>query len=165
MNPKTDGRVGGTITATRVRADRTKKDISKTSGLSAGTVVMTLKGEVAVENLQLGDRIITRDSGTATLTGLSSKLTKTKLVTIKANTLGNARPDRDMRIAPDTQILIRDWRAEALFGSAQAKVSALRLLDGEFVSQDTEETEVALFSLEFASEHVVYADGIEVFTS
>ena len=49
----------GTITRTATAV--AKKAIE--SGLCAGTTIITLDGEMPVEHLSVGDRVITRDSG------------------------------------------------------------------------------------------------------
>lgn len=162
MNPKTDGRVGGIKIATRMREHHADRQNSKTMGLCAGTIVLTMKGEMPVEALQFGDRIITRDTGMATLRALKTTPAVTKLVTIKAGTLGNTRPDKDMSVAPDTLILIRDWRAQALFGKAQAAVPASRLIDGEYVVTQASDAPATLYTLDFGADHVIYADGVEI---
>lgn len=134
------------------------------SGLCAGTTIMTMKGEVPVEHLQVGDRVITRDAGMSVVTAITSKTTKIKPIRIKAGSLGHTRPDRDMIVAPGTQLHIRDWRAEALFGAPTATVEAHRLLDGEFLAQQDAQ-EAVVFDVKFDRQHIIYADGIEVVSS
>ena len=131
------------------------------SGLCAGTTVMTMDGEIPVEHLTEGDRIITRDSGMAVLRRITAVTCKTRTVRIKAGSLGHTRPDRDMIVAPQAQIHIRDWRAEALFGSSAAIVSAGRLVDGEFLSFQ-EPRDTTFYTLEFDRQHILYADGLEI---
>ncbi len=162
MNPKTDGRVDGTMTVTRERAPRTTVKHNLQSGLCAGTIVLTMKGEVPVEHLQAGDRVITRNSGMAVVKAIAKTDCKTDLVTIKAGSLGTTRPDKDMTLAAATQVLIRDWRAEAIFGKDQALVPAARLIDGEFVSKSSSETQTVLYNLQFDAEQIIYADGMEI---
>ena len=138
-------------------------DINETllSGICAGTTIMTLDGEMPVEHLSVGDRVITRDSGMAVLRAVKSESIRTQTIRIKAGSLGHTRPDRDMIVAPQAQIHIRDWRAEALFGATAAIVSADRLVDGEYLAFQ-ENADVTLYTLEFDRQHIVYADGIEM---
>jgi len=116
----------GTITDAAVVAT----DSTTTTGLLAGTTLLTLEGELPVEHLSAGDRVITRDSGMAVLKDIRRVHTKLQAVRIKAGSLGHSRPDRDMVVAPCAQLHIRDWRAEALFGAASANVPAFKLVDG-----------------------------------
>ena len=131
------------------------------AGLAAGTTVMTLDGEKAVETLTSGDRIITRDSGMAILRETRSQNVHVTSIQIKAGSLGHTRPEDDMIVGPDTLVHIRDWRAKALFGADVATVKAKRLIDGEFVSEVEAKT-LTFYELIFEKQHIVYADGLEV---
>lgn len=133
----------------------------KESGVCAGTTIMTLDGEIPVEHLNAGDRIITRDSGMSVLRGITMRTIKTAPIRIKAGSLGHTRPDRDMLVAPGTRIHLRDWRAEALFGSKSASVTAERLIDGEFLARQ-DVREMTVYELQFDNAHIIYADGIEM---
>ena len=74
------------------------------------------------------------------------------------------RPDRDVVLSADQHVLIRDWRAEALFGGKRAMVPASRLIDGEFVT-DLGEIDMLLYQIEFDSPHVIYVDGLELYST
>ena len=131
------------------------------SGLPAGTVVLTAEGELPVEHLMAGDRVITRTSGMAVLRAVEVSEGAVAMVRIMAGSLGHTRPDRDMRLGPDTPVHIRDWRAQALFGTPTAMIPAARLVDGEFVAVEAA-APVRLYRLVFDRAQVVYADGLEV---
>ena len=100
------------------------------AGLATGTTVMTLDGEKPVEHLNVGDRVITRDSGMAVLREIRSEEAFVASIQIKAGSLGDTRPQDDMIVGPDTLVHIRDWRAKAMFGADVATVKAKRLIDG-----------------------------------
>ncbi|MGJ8610846.1 MAG: Hint domain-containing protein [Octadecabacter sp.] len=135
--------------------------VANVAGLAAGTTVMTLDGEKAVENLNVGDRVITRDSGMAILRSVRTKVAHVASIQIKAGSLGHTRPHADMLVGPDTLVHIRDWRAKALFGADVATVKAKRLIDGEFVSE-VEAQKMTVSELVFDKQHIIYADGLEV---
>jgi len=141
-----------------IRAD------TSSSGLSAGTIVLTLDGELPVEHLAPGDRVITRDSGMAILKDMRVTEALVAPIRVKAGSLGHTRPDRDMLIGPDAKVHIRDWRAEALFGSKTADVPAHKLVDREFVTEAAPRR-MRLYTLVFDRAHIVYADGLEVATA
>ncbi len=134
---------------------------TQTAGICAGTTIMTLDGEMPVEHLNAGDRVITRDSGMAILRDIKVTTVKAHAIRIKAGSLGHTRPDRDMMVMPGTQLHIRDWRAEALFGQPAALVAASRLVDGEYLAE-TNLREVNVYELTFDRQHILYADGMEV---
>lgn len=152
MNPNTVGREDV--------LERLKRDNART-GLATGSIVMTLEGEMPVEELAVGDRIITRDTGMATITAIRKKDMTCDMVAIMAGSLGHTRPDRDVMVPADQRILIRDWRAEALTGQKQALIPARALVDGEFV-QLRQDMQVTAYEIELDRAQVIYADGLEV---
>ncbi len=131
------------------------------NALLAGATVYSGDGEIPVEYLCPGDRVITRDTGVAVLRNVQSLRVKAACVQIKAGSLGNSRPDRDVTLLASQQILVRDWRAKALFGQPQALVTAARLVDGAFVTS-VAPREVQLIQLVFETQHILYADGLEL---
>jgi hypothetical protein len=127
----------------------------------AGTMVRTLEGVLPVEYLTPGDRIVTRN-GARRLTSVSVQARKmVDLVRIRASTLGHDRPEQDLLVSPGQPILIRDWRAQAIFGAPVAAVPAARLADGEFVCIETHR-QVRIFMLRFDEDEVIYAEGLEL---
>ncbi|MCF2903517.1 Hint domain-containing protein [Octadecabacter sp. CECT 8868] len=131
------------------------------AGLAAGTTVMTLDGELPVEHLNAGDRVITRDAGMSVLREIRSHEVYVASIQIKAGSLGHTRPQDDLLVGPDTLVHIRDWRAKALFGADVATVKAKRLIDGEFISEQ-DATKMTVYELIFDRQHILYADGLEV---
>ena len=130
-------------------------------GLLAGTQVRTLDGLLPVEFLAPGDSIVTR-AGARQLVAVSvRRRIGINLVRIRATTLGHDRPEHDLLLAPDQPVMIRDWRAQALYGVDVAAIPATRLADGEFILSERF-TEALLFTLRFAEEEVVYAEGLEI---
>jgi len=141
-------------------ADAVRADVIDT-GICAGTNIMTLDGEMPVEHLTPGDRVITRDSGMAVVREIRVTKTKMQPIRIKAGSLGHTRPDRDMIAAPGMLVHIRDWRAEVLFGAQTALVPAHQLVDGEYLSK-LSPREITTYQLIFDREHILYADGMEI---
>lgn len=131
------------------------------TGLTAGSQIMTLEGEMPVEFLSAGDRIITRDTGMATVKAVRAKTITCDVVAIMAGSLGHTRPERDVTVPADQRVLIRDWRAEALTGQKQALIPARQLVDGEFVRME-KDAELTVYEIELDRAHVIYVDGLEV---
>lgn len=135
--------------------------ITPQPGMLAGTMVRTLDGTLPVDYLTPGDRIVTR-SGARRLTSVSVQARKVvDLVRIRASTLGHDRPEQDLLVSPGQPLLIRDWRAQAIFGQPVAVVPAARLADGEFICLETH-AQVRLFTLRFDEDEVIYAEGLEL---
>lgn len=136
-------------------------EVALCNGLFAGTMVMTLAGDMPVEYLSVGDRIITRSGARVVRAVHSTVLPTAKLIYISASALGVEQPEEDMRVAPDQGIHIRDWRAKALKGVAQAVIAAKDLADGEYIRMETA-VGASFYSLEFDAPEVIYANGVEV---
>lgn len=130
-------------------------------GITAGTCVLTLEGEMPVQFLAPGDRVITR-SGARVLKDIRvTVLRDAAMVRISASALGHERPEEDMFVAPSQPVLVRDWRAKALYGKDVAMVEAQRLADGGYIRKEVV-AELRLFTLVFEREEVVYAGGLEL---
>lgn len=135
--------------------------VPQAAGMLVGTMVRTLEGVLPVEYLAPGDRIVTR-SGARRLTSISVVSRKMiDLVRIRASTVGHDRPDQDLLLSPGQPVVIRDWRAQALYGVTAAAIPAARLADGEFICLETHRN-VRLFTLRFDDEEVIYAAGLEL---
>lgn len=143
------------ISAVEVRADQ-----QLVIGMAAGTRIRTLDGVLPVEFLQPGDRIVTR-SGARRLVAVSVRQSRAlDVVRVKASTLGHDRPEADLLVGPGQPIVVRDWRARALYGAEVAAVPCSRLADGEFVVHETRA--LRLYTLRFAEDEVIWAEGVEL---
>lgn len=130
-------------------------------GMLAGTAVRTLDGVLPVEFLTPGDRIVTR-AGARRLVAVSVATRRhVDLVRIRASTMGHDRPDQDLFLSPGQPVMIRDWRAQVLYGAPFAAIPASRLADGEFIVSETHQM-VTLFTLRFDEDEVIYAEGLEL---
>lgn len=152
MKPKTVGRSSGQVPATAQPI---------CAGIGPGSILLTQAGETPVEDLRPGDRVITRDTGLATVREITKHRITTHAIRILAGSLGDTRPDRDVVVPAGQNILVRDWRAEAMFGQAQALVPAAALVDGEFITNEGMQT-LTVFALHFDAAHVLYVDGLEM---
>ncbi|RXV62202.1 hypothetical protein C6W92_11165 [Roseovarius sp. A46] len=132
-----------------------------TTGLWADGILLTATGERLARDLRPGDRIITRDAGMVTLRGIALRSLRAPLVRIREGSLGHRRPGRDVLLPAGQPILVRDWRARALFGHDQVLVAAARLVDGEFVTHAGCAT-LDFCELDFGEPHILYLDGLEV---
>jgi hypothetical protein len=121
------------------------------SGLASGTRVLTPEGEVAVEALRRGDRVMTR-GGPLRMIVAEARAARVAPVRIAAQALGLRMPGRDLVLGPATRV----WLPR------QSKpLEALRLVDGQFVTEEAARVTV-LWTLVFAGPQVVRADGVEV---
>ncbi|TMM54285.1 Hint domain-containing protein [Sulfitobacter sabulilitoris] len=160
MKPNTVGRVGGQIPQT----GQYTRYVDLDTGLIKGTTLLTLDGEIPVEFLSQGDKVITRDSGIAKVDHIQTVTRRMRTIALAAGSLGHTRPERDALLAGDQMVLIRDWRAQALFSSDRALVAARALVDGEFIT-DLGVQDQTLFQIFCDGPHILYADGLELATA
>lgn len=164
MKPKTVRRAKTEIESLAVRARSIETSrAAKPTGFAANSIILTSCGEKPVSELKAGDRIITRDIGMARLTAAFA-VKSDKAFRIRASVLGHGRPQSDLLVAEGQRLLLRDWRAKAIFGEAEALVPVERLVDGHFIARESGEN-VAFYTLEFAAPHILYVDGVEVASS
>lgn len=131
------------------------------AGILLGTPVMTLDGMLPVEFISPGDRVITRNGMRKVVAIEVTRVENARVVCIAGDSLGVGRPVDEMVVSPSQQILIRDWRAKALYHKAEAMIPAQRLCDGEFIRADIL-PEARFVTLRFAGPEVIYAGGLEL---
>ncbi|SFS44484.1 Hint domain-containing protein [Sulfitobacter marinus] len=138
--------------------------VSVDTGLTSGTRLLTLDGEIPAEILSIGDKLITRDCGVSKVTHIQRTTRKVRTISFAAGSLGHTRPERDTFLAGDQMVLIRDWRSRALFNCERALVPARALVDHEFIIDQGEQTQV-LIQIFCADPHIIYAGGLELGTA
>lgn len=136
-----------------------------------GTMIMTPEGEVAIETLEIGDRVITRDHGVQRIrwigvTTLPSAYVKANAhlrpILIRAGALGPDQPTRDLRVSRQHRVLVRDWRAEVLFADAGGVLApAFTLVNDSTIIEETPVAPVNYVHMAFEQHEVVYAEGVE----
>ncbi len=134
---------------------------AKTTGLLGGCNVLTMHGYVPIADLSVGDRIITRN-GLRVLRELSVTTHTFRAISVGKGTLGYSRPTTEMLMAPDQEGMVRDWRAEVLFGRDAVIIPIERMVDGKYIAQEDELKDHCVFELRFDGEEVFYADGVEI---
>ena len=130
-------------------------------GIASGTVVATLDGYLPVDFLAPGDRVVTR-TGMRVVREVRVARFTGSAVRIGALALGHDRPEQDLMLPADTLVLVRDWRARAIFGQDQALVPVERLVDGEYIALE-KVTGMRLYELRFDAPQIVYAEGVEIY--
>jgi hypothetical protein len=133
-----------------------------------GTLIKTIRGEVAVEDLEVGYRVLTMDRGYRPLRWIGRRWlceaeleTNPKLrpIRIRAGALGEGQPEIDLVVSPQHRVLLRSRIAERMFGHSEVLVPANKLLpiDGIDVGGDT--CGVEYFHLLFDEHQIVFSNG------
>jgi Ca2+-binding RTX toxin-like protein len=132
-----------------------------------GTMIATPMGERRVEDLAVGDRVITRDNGIQAIRWVGRRdLTAAEMarashlrpVRIRAGALGNGLPERDLLVSPNHRILIANEKTSLYFDDREVLVAAKHLiaLDGVDV---VEVDDLAYIHIMFDQHEVVLSDG------
>ncbi|MEM9043384.1 MAG: Hint domain-containing protein [Pseudomonadota bacterium] len=100
------------------------------TGLCHGTRIRTPDGEKAIETLKPGDLVETLDSGARQIRwiGIQRFCGKGILAPI-ALAAGSLGSHDELFLMPEQRVLIRDWRAELLFGEPEVLVPARDLVN------------------------------------
>ncbi len=105
-----------------------------------GTLIATPKGEVPVENLKAGDRVITRDNGIQEIQWVGARpVTFRELanaphlapIHISAGALGNGLPEHDMMLSPNHRVLVANDRTSLYFDEREVLAAAKHLVELE----------------------------------
>lgn len=132
-----------------------------------GTRILAEDGEVPIETLQVGDRVLTRDNGWQEIRwigrrdlSLAEILVEPRFapVNITLGALGNALPERDMQVSPQHRMLIAGPRAELLFGEHEVLVAATHLVGLPGITRAPARA-VSYIHLLFDHHEIVRADG------
>lgn len=102
-----------------------------------GTLIRTVSGDVPVEDLQIGDLVLTRDNGLQPLIWHGQKrlagsvfhgATEMHPIRIPAGTLGSTTPEQDLIVSPHHRLLFASPTLELYFGQSEVLVPAVSLL-------------------------------------
>jgi hypothetical protein len=136
----------------------------------AGTRIMTAEGYKPVEQLKVGDRVVTRDHGMQPVRWIGSTLLTKKVlehrphlrpIRMKANAFDIGQPERDLRVSRQHRVLIRGWKSELMFGKSEGVLApAFSLINESTVFQE-EPSDVTYVHLAFDRHEVVYSEGLE----
>jgi Ca2+-binding RTX toxin-like protein len=132
-----------------------------------GTLIATPRGEIPVEELRAGDRVVTRDNGIQEIAWAGSKHLDwaalqanphLKPVLIRKGSLGEGLPERDMVVSPNHRMLVANDRTALYFEDHEVLVAAKHLISGRGV-MGVESSGVTYLHFMFERHEVVLADG------
>ncbi|QBF30872.1 Hint domain-containing protein [Thalassococcus sp. S3] len=135
-----------------------------------GARISTPGGSCAVEDLQVGDRVMTRDNGPQEVMWIGSRrMTGARLfamphlrpIRLRPGALGIERPDQELLVSPEHRMLVRGAAARDLFNSDEVLVPARDLVNGSTISVDLTLPEVTYVHLLLPSHQIVWANGVE----
>lgn len=102
-----------------------------------GTLVATPRGEVPVEQMKVGDKVITRDNGFQEVLWVGHKQVtprtfaespELKPVLVRKGALGNGLPERDMIVSPNHRMLLNTPDVSLYFEQPEVLVAAKHMV-------------------------------------
>ena len=135
-----------------------------------GTLISTATGSASVEDLSIGDLVLTKDNGLKPIRWIGSrKLDVVDLrsspnlrpIRIRAGALGGDSPEQDLIVSPQHRVLVCSRIAQNRFGSHEVLVAAKQLLAIEGIEVAEDVSEVEYWHFMFDAHEVVFSNGAE----
>jgi CshA-type fibril repeat protein len=133
-----------------------------------GTLIATPKGELKVEDLEVGDRIITRDNGMQKIRWIGCRemageelAAKEHLrpILIQQGALSEGLPERDMMVSPQHRVLVANDKTALYFEEREVLVAAKHLTDMDGVDV-VDVSHTSYIHIMFDQHEVILSDGI-----
>ncbi|MEX0304153.1 MAG: Hint domain-containing protein [Leisingera sp.] len=153
---------GGSLTGTATLLDGSIVSFSGIENIicfTAGTRIATTAGLRAIETLRPGDLVVTRDNGLQPVRWISQSTVPAKgslaPVRIPAGLFG---AERDLLVSPQHRMLYTGASAALLSGDSEVLVSALHLVNGTSIRQQSGGMATYVHVL-FDRHEIIYAEG------
>ncbi|PZQ99670.1 MAG: type I secretion protein [Cereibacter sphaeroides] len=162
-----DGRVNILDSKGNITGTFTFQNIEVVPCFTPGTVIATPRGEVPVEDLVPGDRVITRDNGLQEIRWTGRKtLTWQQLasnghirpILIRQGSLGHDLPERDMMVSPNHRMLVANERTALYFDEHEVLVAAKHLINNRDI-KEVQSLGTTYLHIMFDRHEVVLANG------
>ncbi len=136
--------------------------------IARGTLITTDRGDVPIETLKSGCKVLTQDNGFQELILTMSRIIESnglrmnaKLypIRITAGAFGSGLPKRDLIVSRQHRMVVKSNIGKRMFGSTTVLVAAIRLtkLPGIYIESTVESVEY--FHLIFEKHEVIFAEG------
>lgn len=128
--------------------------------IARATSVETYHGDLPVEELRVGDRVMTPGAGFQPVLAIRSQKVAAAsglpMLRVAEGALGNVR---SLYVSPFQLFLMTHWGAEELFGVGKVLIEARYLVNGQSVAY-VPAARVELFQLRCAGDDLVHLEGI-----
>lgn len=132
-----------------------------------GTAIATARGERLVEELCIGDRIITRDNGIQQIRWIGSKRLSTLdlarnphlcPVLLRRGSLGDNLPERDIWVSPNHRILVNSAQTALQFQEQEVLAAAKHMIGAQGIAA-VQVQAVTYLHLLFDQHEVILSNG------
>lgn len=128
-------------------------------GIMAGTKVATHRGWCAIQNINVGDKVLTFDGGLQEVMSVKREKFSAKsgesILRVPAEALGNRD---EIYLLPTQHVMVESDTAEQLYGDPFALLPALALEGVREIERVVPETNHEVVTLEFARDEVIFAN-------
>ncbi len=140
---------------------------SVTPCFTPGTMIATIRGAVAVEELQVGDKVLTRDNGLQPIRWIGAKTLNGRALTdnvhlrpvmIRKGALGGELPTRDMMLSPNHRVLVASDQTALYFEEREVLCSAKHLINNRGIETVRAKSATYVHFM-FDRHEVVLSDG------
>ena len=135
-----------------------------------GTLIQTSRGQIAVEDLRVGDMVVTRDHGTQPLRWIGSKQLDASLlqaferlrpVRIRAGALGAGLPARDLYVSQQHRVLVNSAIAQRMFDTPEVLIAAKHLTGIAGIEIDDSLQPLEYYHLLFDQHEIICSEGAQ----
>lgn len=130
---------------------------------ASGTRLLTEGGLVRIEELGVGDKVLTSDNGYQAILWIGRNTVpatgKLAPVHITAGALGNGLPSQDLVVSRQHRMLVNSKICQRMFGTCEVLIPAIKLtaLPGIYVREDLDE--VTYLHLRTSRHDIIFAEG------
>ncbi|MEP3295302.1 MAG: Hint domain-containing protein [Pseudoruegeria sp.] len=137
---------------------------------TAGTMIRTLQGEISIDELSVGDFVLTKDHGPQQIRWIGRRFvsggrleTNENLqpIQIKKFAFGEGLPSQDLLLSPNHRVLLDQPSLELLFGETEVLVSSKNLMSHPDVNRVCPEDGIEYIHLMFDHHEIVTSHGLE----
>ncbi|TNJ41559.1 Hint domain-containing protein [Phaeobacter sp. B1627] len=141
---------------------KVKTDVSSPPCFVAGTMISTEYGAVAVEELEIGTLVYTRDHGMQPLRWIGRSHRRAEGQNAPVVFAAGALGDHDrVCVSQNHRVLVTSERAELLFGQAEVLVKAKFLVNDHSIRVEANGRAVTYVHLLFDQHEIVLGNGLE----
>jgi hypothetical protein len=132
------------MTAGTITFQEPEPDMCMVPCFTPGTTICTITGTRAIETLEVGDLVLTRDNGFKPIAWIGIKRVEgaqlaahdeLQPICIPRGSLGDDCPNRDMMVSRQHRMLLTGVRADLLFGSNEVIVKAKDLVSQQGIHE------------------------------
>lgn len=151
--------MNGSITLTGVTASDLTQDNTNVACFVEGTMIDTPDGPKAIEDLELGDMVLTLDNGPQPVRWVGSRRVDGTdhfaPIRFEAGAMGN---DTALEVSPQHRMLIEGAQAELLFGEPEVLTAAVHLINDSTVRRSPR-AHVTYVHVLFDDHEIICANG------